>query len=179
MRKIFLDLDGVLVWFVKGAAPLFGLTLEEMLSRCPAGTYDMDVGLGVSRTQFFATISKAGEDFWANLEPYPHALEFYEHCKSIAPTKILTSSTFDPHCAAGKMRWMYKWLGTNFRDYHITPLKEDCASPGAVLIDDLESNVNNFRAAGGKAILWPTHFNCRYAETNAVEVVKKELQLLT
>jgi len=73
---------------------------------------------------------------------------------------ILSSPTLDPDCLAGKLEWikanMPKWM---HRQYLIGPCKKFCARPDAVLIDDREKNVDEFRASGGHAIMMPRPWN--------------------
>lgn len=175
--KIFLDLDGVLVDFIQGAASLFGTDSDSLLRKWPPGVYEMEEALGISRTKFFATLEAAGEEFWVNLPPFPYARDFYDHCTNIAPTYILTAPTRDPKSLSGKMRWLQNWFGQGFRDYVITDKKEMCARDTHVLIDDRVSNVDKFREHGGQAIMWPARQNPRWAEAwRALELVTEELE---
>lgn len=172
--RIFLDLDGVLVDFIRGAAELFKKDYDQLISRWPPGMYDMEVVLGISKTKFFSTIENVGEDFWATLPPFPYAKSFYEHCEGIAPVCILTRPTYAPSCLSGKVRWMRRHFGNI--DYIIGKRKELCARDTHVLIDDHTVNVSKFQEHGGRAILWPAINNPRHAESDrAVEIVKEEL----
>lgn len=47
----------------------------------------------------------------------------------------------------------------NVNEYQIGPKKELNAKSGAILIDDSDKNVENYRAAGGCAILFPQPWN--------------------
>lgn len=175
--RIFLDMDGTLVNFVKGAARLFDQDYETLLGRWTPGIYDMESVLGLTKGQFFAALDKAGEDFWANLLPYPYARDFYDHCVDIAPTYILSSPTYDASSLSGKIRWLHNMFGREFRNYILTSKKEMCARDCHILIDDHIINVERFREHGGKAILWPTPFNSRHEEAHvALDVVMAELE---
>lgn len=176
---ILLDMDGVLTDMIQGAAVVFNKDYDELLKRWPPGVYEIQVGFNMSSSRFYKALQEHGEDFWANLPPYPYALDFYEYCKSIAPTYILSTPTLDPSSLSGKLRWLNKWFGSNFRNYIFTAHKQMCARHTHVLIDDRVSNVEAFREHGGQAILWPTPFNPRHQEAKyAVDVAKKELENL-
>jgi 5'(3')-deoxyribonucleotidase len=174
--RIFLDLDGVMVDFVKGAAELFKQDHASLLARWPAGVYDMESVLNISKEEFFDTLASGGEDFWANLPSYPYAGELYDHCASLASTYILTAPTYDPRSLSGKMKWIHKMFGKDFRQYILTAKKEMCARNEHVLIDDHAVNVSRFKDHGGRAIMWPTPWNPRWREAkDNMSIVKKEL----
>ena len=96
------------------------------------------------------------------MELYPWADELYNGLSRIAPVKFCSSPSRDPHSIVGKMIRLFEWKGYNFRDYVITPQKHLLAGNGNVLVDDLDQNVNKFRTAGGKAVLFPSVGNSNY-----------------
>lgn len=63
--RIYLDMDGVLCDFVGAACKLHG--------RDPATVthWNFFKDWGMTAEEFWRPIHEAGEDFWANLEPYP------------------------------------------------------------------------------------------------------------
>lgn len=102
-------------------------------------------------------------DFWANAElskEFHFILEQAEALVGRDRILLLTSPTKDPDCHAGKVEWIQKvcppWL---HRQYSISTRKQFCAHPEALLIDDSDANVNNFREWGGNAILVPRPWN--------------------
>ena len=87
---------------------------------------------------------------------------------------ICTASLGDPMHYAGKMQWIYDhlpyWIHGQIQ---INGQKETNARPGALLIDDSDSNVDKFRAArGGHAILVPRPWNSN-KKLNAMVYVEK------
>lgn len=176
---IFLDLDGVLVDFVRGASEVFNQDYDKIIEKWEPGCYDMEKMLGISKEKFFNTIEEKGEDFWAKLPPFPYSKDFYDHCTTLGKTVICTSPTYDCKSTSGKMRWLHKNYGRNFRNYILTPRKELCARSSHVLIDDHVPNVEKFRDNGGQAILFPAIHNSRHAlAKNCVKVVKEELEMI-
>lgn len=174
--RIFLDLDGTIVDFVKGVCPLFGVTHDEIMGKWPPGEYDMTKVLGITEDEFFGVINGAGEDLWANLPMYDYGMDVYHFCKDIAPTFILTRPTGHSSSLAGKLRLMQRQFGSDFKDYVLTWKKELCASPDSVLIDDHVVNCTKFADAGGSAIVWPAYNNLRHGVADrCVDIFKEEL----
>ena len=159
INRIFLDLDGVLADWLSPAVRAHGRDPDEVLAAWPASTYDLAKVLGVSTNALWKPIHAQGAAFWEQLEPYPWVHDMVRGCQEFAPTTILTSPSLDPMAAAGKVAWMQRVLGRDFRDFLIGPDKPSCARPGAVLIDDRDSGCEDFIAAGGNAVVFPQPWN--------------------
>jgi len=160
--RIFLDLDGVLADWIGGVCRLYGI--DRSLAENTTGPYqDISDVLGVSTNALWRAVDEAGSRFWAELDRYPWARPLFEYCEAIAPTTILTSPSWHPTSLSGKLEWLnrhLRWRGEKaFRQYLIGPDKVACARPGALLIDDRDSQCEAFRAAGGSAILFPQPWN--------------------
>ena len=104
LRHIFVDLDGVLADFMRGALALH--QRDELLGNWPAGEWDMPKVLGISSGKFWGAITKRGAGFWEALDVYPWTFEMIERLRDIAPITIATSPSLDPGCLDGKMRWI-------------------------------------------------------------------------
>ena len=66
----------------------------------------------------------------------------------------------DPLCVAGKVDWINTEIPREMRrNFLIGPNKAIAARPDALLIDDHDQNVTDFRKAGGHAILMPRPWN--------------------
>lgn len=91
---------------------------------------------------------------------------------------ILSSVTIDPECVAGKHEWVLshlpRWM---HRQFLFGTKKDVCAHPEALLIDDCDSNIVKFRAAGGHTITVPRPWNClnAYGTQNYVEATLREI----
>lgn len=151
--KILIDMDGVLVDFVGG--------VENVLGKPKTNAYyDIHKWYSMSANKFWKTIDT--HEFWANLEWYAHAKVFYHKILNLNDNKdvyICTSPTLNPECASGKISWMKREFGNNFRNYIITPHKHLLANKTTVLIDDNDSNIEKFHVAGGRTILFPRPWN--------------------
>lgn len=160
-RKVFLDLDGVLVDFVSGALKSLGITNYKV----PPGEYNIEKweGVNISTKEFWSAIDKTNEYFWAELPKYPWADELVELCESYGQLFILTSPSRNPYCLAGKMIWVQKNFKKLQRKIILTPHKYLCAAPNRVLIDDSNQKCEDFDAYGGKTILFPQLWNTNHS----------------
>jgi len=174
MKTILLDVDGVLANWMKSACRAIGEDYSAIMGRFDEVDFDSRgehwgiEALGdIDPGELWDAIHAEGRSFWAELEPYPWAIELYEACRAEAPTYILTSPSRHHSSPAGKVEWMDRHLGGGepFRDFLIGSPKELCARPGSLLIDDRPRNCDRFRRAGGSAILFPTPWNhhCEHA----------------
>jgi phosphoglycolate phosphatase-like HAD superfamily hydrolase len=141
--KIYLDMDGVLCDFANRYHELLGIRMEDAKSK--------------DRRVNFAKFVE--DKSFEKLKMFPSAyvlLEFVK--KSGVPVEILSSSTADESVKEEVTRQKLKWLATHSIRYkaNIVPggmKKGQYANADTVLIDDTERVVDNFRKAGGKAIL--------------------------
>ena len=154
VRKVYVDMDGVLANFVKASYAVHGIDIKEH----PADCWGFFEHWPMSATQFWKGIENAGRDFWASLEPYPWAQDLL-WAVSRYNWAICTTPSLSPLAQAGKMDWLHKHIDRGFRHFHFTATKEDLAKSGTILIDDHNDNVEKFRAAGGAAILFPQTWN--------------------
>ena len=162
---ILLDLDGVCADFTRHALRAHGWTeyaIDNLYANWPTGVYWLHHILGVTKTQFFKTIEKEGEEFWATIPEYPWTRSLIARLREYGPVTICTSPSLSPYSAAGKMRWMQKFdIGANFV---LTSQKHLCANQYAILIDDHQEMCDKFEDRGGKAFLvhqpWNGHLPC-------------------
>lgn len=168
-------MDGVIVDFMKGAHEYHGLEY-------PNDNYTDGVGnftdkLPMSSREFWSPLD--GE-FWAGLDWTPDGKEIINivlEYHLVNDVSLLTTPTLHIECASGKMQWIKNNLLRMYRRTIITPAKEMCAHPDALLIDDADHNVNKWRDNGGVAILVPRIWNSRHAEANdTVEILRKEIR---
>ena len=135
MAELFLDCDGVLADFDKGAkAVLGGLSPREFEAR-------------YSKGEFWQRLASA-KDFYANLPLMPDAQLLFDAVKHLRPT-ILTGLPLGTWAAPQKL----KWAEEHFPGTHIiTCMARDKYRhmKGAdVLVDDRADHRNKWEAAGG------------------------------
>ncbi|MGQ0560180.1 MAG: hypothetical protein ACT4OE_11490 [Sphingosinicella sp.] len=134
MRQLYLDADGVLADFDKGAIAVLGLRPRE---------YEQRHGLG----RFWARLAKAS-DFYFGLPLMDDAMALFEAVKHLEPV-ILTGLPRGNWAADQKVRWAAKHFpGTRI----ITTMardKRNHAKEGDVLVDDQERHRHLWEEVGG------------------------------
>lgn len=158
---VFLDLDGVLVDFINGMCHAHGrehpYNNEENF-----GAYSIEECWGIETSELWKVANEP--EFWSSLDWLPDGRELYKNVIEAAGAEnvtILTSGNH-PSAAAGKVQWIHKHLPEVREQYLIGPQKSVCARSDAVLLDDNDQNVYNFRKAGGHALLVPREWNSKH-----------------
>lgn len=149
-KQILLDCDGVLADFVTASLELHGKTFED----ANVDKWDYFHDWGVTDREFFEPM---GYDFWANIEPFPWAQDLLNVLSKHEVT-ICTAPILNPECFAAKAEWINKHFDIPFQNIMIGKKKWLMAGNG-ILVDDSEKNIEKFRAAGGRAYLFPQPYN--------------------
>lgn len=152
-KKILLDVDGVLIDFVAGAARVHGKDPSTVKN------YHFWPEWGLSDDEFWSPLAF---DFWANLDPYPEAQELLQICtEAVGKDNILlvTSPCNTVGCLEGKKASLAK----HFSGYHSSFMspKARClmAHKEMLLIDDNVETCGKFHGAGGNTIKYPRPWN--------------------
>ena len=134
MRQLYLDCDGVLADFDKGATAILGLPPREFEKRH---------GLG----RFWQKLAQA-PDFYFSLPLLPDAMRLFDAVKHLDPI-ILTGLPRGNWAADQKMRWAaehfpgVRMITTMARD------KRNHAKEGDVLVDDQMKHAHLWQEVGG------------------------------
>jgi hypothetical protein len=136
--QLYVDMDGVLVNWLKGFHALTGMDVDAH-----------DKKYGVAST--WKRINAAGSKFWADMEWMPDGRQLWNYIKSAKPI-ILSKPSTHPSSKVGKKIWVEKHLGKDI-PYIFSPDKYKWASKESVLIDDDIKNVYPWKRAGGVAVL--------------------------
>ena len=133
-RQLYLDADGVLADFDKGATAILGL---------PPRAYEKRHGLG----RFWQKLASA-PDFYFGLPLMPDAMALFEAVRDLRPV-ILTGLPQGNWAAGQKVRWAARYFpGTRI----ITTMardKRDHAKEGDVLVDDQLKHRHLWEGVGG------------------------------
>lgn len=175
---VFCDIDGVVADFVGGACKAHGRPnpfTHPGTSRTSTGVFELIDIWGITKEQFWKPIDALGAGFWKRLERTEEASEIFTLAKSLGSNlAFLTAPSDDPGCVPGKRSWVEK-------NYPGTPVifasakaKQLLAHPGALLIDDKDSNCEEFYKAGGNVILVPRPWN-KLAGFNTIDYVRTEI----
>lgn len=172
-KIIYLDLDGVLVNFVKGVYEILGEKSPIL------GESDMTKWYGLSHNQFWKEINKYGEAWWADLERLSWADELFDFCQEkfeLDNMFFLTSPSRLPGCLSGKLKWIQKHYPQMQRKVIFTPQKHLCAREGRILIDDTKSKTSKFHEYGGVGLLFPALYNdCWKLADKPVDFIKEQI----
>lgn len=161
MRKLFLDVDGVLADFTTGVCTFLNKPnpYNDLKNR---GIYAMEGLLGMTSIEFLNRLDK---HFWAGLMPTVDCYDILSMCEQKFGKEnicLLTKPTPTPGCLEGKLLWIREWLPEYMEQVLIGSGKHFCASRDAYLIDDHEANCEAFRAHGGNAYLLPALWNSKH-----------------
>jgi hypothetical protein len=143
ITTIYLDMDGVIADFSKRYKELFGIDPSE------ADNYK-------TFEKFF--LQFIAQEQFSTLELMPDAFKLIDYLKSLdITTKILSSTSSESKDEAIRGQ-KFKWLETHNITFEpiLVPgkrFKRQYATPSSILIDDTESNINQWHEDGGVAIL--------------------------
>jgi hypothetical protein len=160
--RIFCDLDGVLVDFIRG----FKEIPANSKSQSPAD-YEKAHGKG----SIWPMINALGESFWANLDWTEDGRELWDYLKQYDPI-ILSSPSRHPGCLTGKAKWVHRNLGidqdpvlnptdftkdtrlilSNHKHDYVEPCK-NLLGKQPILIDDFDKKLKMWTDSGGIGVL--------------------------
>lgn len=181
--KIFLDMDGVLADFDKGALTQFKIITANLNKNKELLLPEYKD----EKSRMWATIRK-NPHFWSKLELMPGAVELWNAtCQydpiilTAAPSSFKEGSEYFLDVARRKEEWIKEKFNVDTTDKFICTTSKkkqlfmhDAALHHNILIDDRESNINNWIAAGGIGIL---HKNIDDTLLELKEVLKIEFKL--
>ena len=150
VSRIYFDMDGVLADFDRSVRELCGIDAPDQVTRSKAQDDLM-----------WAKI-KTISHFYGGLDLMPGAKEMFDtiYRKYGDRCEILTGVPKEkrgiPEAGQDKIDWVKKYLSEDIR-VNIVYREEKiqrCTGPDAVLIDDLERTILEWRKAGGTGILF-------------------------
>lgn len=152
-----LDMDGVLVDFMKGSFEVHGVTKTyDEVYEGNMGEWDFLKLLGLTPPNFWKPMN---EEFWAKLdwtEDGEDIFRMVERKFGLNNIVIMTSPSSNYGCHDGKLRWMERHLPRRLSKSggHVfgSP-KHLLSNPRHVLIDDRDLNVDTFREYNGGLVV--------------------------
>lgn len=167
-KKIFLDMDGVIVDFIGGVLKKYGL---NQLSNPTEWDFNYREDFGCSCADFWEGLT---DEFWRDLEFTKEAVDIFElfHSRDLMDRVCLFSKPPGDIGFKGKAQFIKNNLRQMYNEgqFMLGFNKNWCARPDALLIDDNESNCREFEKAGGKSFLFPRPWNiCRDLEPISVQ----------
>lgn len=138
--KIYCDMDGVLTNFEGQFMHYAGMTPEEYTDKHGAAAMWelIDVKIGLV--------------YWSKMPWMSHGKELWNFIKDYSP-EVLTSPSRDDVSRLGKNIWIKDNLTPTPKVvFSLASEKQQYATPSAILIDDKDSTIAEWTAAGGIAI---------------------------
>lgn len=171
--KVFLDLDGVLVDFFTGVNEIFNIPK-------PPHKYNWFEDYSVSREQLNKV---CGMRFFSELDWMSDGREIEEIVRrkfGSGNVYLVTLPMPNSESWSGKVMWVNRHLSLYNRRLIITQASKSLlAVPDTLLIDDKDENVEEFREAGGQAILVPRLWNkAHFCVDRSVDVVRDLLKAM-
>ena len=137
-RQIYLDCDGVLADFDRGAAAILGLAPDAFEKRH-------------GPREFWRRLARA-DNFFDSLEPLPDAFALYGAVRHKSPI-ILTGMPAGTWAEPQKRRWAQRHFPGVPVITTSAALKREHCHPGDVLVDDRSQHRHLWEAEGGLFVL--------------------------
>jgi len=152
MRRVFLDMDGVLVDSIPYLLNYHDL--EHCWEEWGQGNYDIYSNTGMSSQDFFDVDATV----WFDMPKTEWADELVDLCLDNFDTFIITSSFPEA------MRAKYMWLQKYYKDFNMNKIiftwrKELLANRNDVLVEDYMLNAQLWEENGGTALICPQPWN--------------------
>jgi FMN phosphatase YigB (HAD superfamily) len=136
--KIYCDMDGVLVDFEKGYFELTGIDI--------AGQWH-------TTSEFWDPINNQGEKFWVDLEWKEDGKKLWQYIEEYYPVLLSSPSRNGYGSRKGKNTWVNRELPGVPLLLEYSNNKKKYAEPNSILIDDRDSNIEQWVSSGGIGIL--------------------------
>ncbi len=149
VKKIYFDMDGVLADFDRGVIELANAKPRNQLHSTP------------EEDKILWDAVRKVDHFYDKLELMDNAKELFDlvYNKYQDKCEVLTGIP-KPHknilnAGEDKISWMHRILSKNIviNIVYKEQKKDFCTGPDCILIDDLETNINEWRKLGGTGIL--------------------------
>lgn len=139
--NLYVDMDGVLVDFVKAFAEIS----DDPKAKHPEA-YHKKYG-----DTFWDLLKEQNIDFWKSMQWMSDGKKLWSYIKFKSPTILSTPVSGYQPCIQGKKSWVKQNLG-NIGTI-LSDQKFQYATENSILIDDMEKNITPWKAKGGIGIL--------------------------
>ena len=151
--KIFSDMDGVLTDF------------DESFKKASDGIAPRDYEKKFGKDKFWELIDGGGVGYWVGMPYMPDGETYWNYIKDY-DVELLSSPSRSNTSRLGKRLWVRNNMPGVKLTLAQAYLKKNYAAPNHILIDDRESNIDQWRAAGGIGIL-------HTSASNTIQQLKK------
>lgn len=149
--KIYCDMDGVLADFEARFEHFAGLSPD---------VYRKEIAQKYGEKQvdkmFWDLIdNQIGVRFWRGIPWMPQGRQLWEYIKPYNPT-LLSSPSYSDSSRIGKSLWVKDNMQSTKLIFRQAKQKSDFAESNAILIDDREDTIMNWKSKGGIGIVYRT-----------------------
>lgn len=183
MKRILIDLDGVVADFVTGCMEVHNMPY-------PFTRIKGDVGWNFYRNIWDMSDEVFWEpldyDFWFNLKVLPYGNALVHYCAELIGINnicFVSSPAKKAGCLEGKRDWVHKHfpdvpmlLSVSAKSSFSTPPKEFCANEHTMLIDDHTPNVTRFKSMGGKGLIYPQPWNDHFSLMGNYQYIEDKIK---
>jgi hypothetical protein len=149
--KIYCDMDGVLADFEARFEHFAGLSPDAYRAEIAQKYGEKQVD-----KMFWDLIDKQiGVRFWRGIPWMPGGKQLWEYIKPYNPT-LLSSPSWDDSSRMGKNLWVKDHIPGTKLIFRQAKSKSDFAESNAILIDDREDTILNWKSKGGIGIVYRT-----------------------
>ena len=142
-RKIFLDMDGVIVDFIQSVNNFFKIK-------------DFSEWEAMKGPEQWGELIKQGESFWSKMPWTKDGKKLWNYLKNEDVTILSAHPAMKGESEEGKRKWLSKNIGSQYASNALIVLgieKQKYADKNHILIDDSERNIRQWRSKGGIGIL--------------------------
>jgi len=165
MKRLFLDMDGVIVDWCKGAHEIHGLSEYDSDPDCwpykwgPEGwDFNNEPEVNLPTHKLFEPM---GRGFWASLGWTKDGNSIATMVDTLLGENwcLLTNPWNGDGVIDGRRDWISRELPNMKNRVLVGACKSMCASPNAILVDDYDKNIDEWRKHGGIGFLYPRPWN--------------------
>lgn len=175
INEVLLDMDGVLVNWVKAAGQLYGVDLYA--DRANRGKWQCNEFVGLNYDEFSRPMDLK---FWTNLEWMPDGrtiLAILEDQFGKENICLLSDPRGCVNAMEGKLRWIKQHMPGYEKRYLFGPAKFFAGAENRILVDDYDKNIDEFTQRRLPSLQVPRLWN-RLHFIEPVEYVKDVLECL-
>ena len=140
--KIYCDLDGVLVDFIKG--------IQDKVDPTMTGDWDEWVKI---KKDTWSEVREMGASFWSDLEWTKDGKVLWSYIKKYNPIILTARPRTIKSAIKGKQQWVIQNLGPNKTIVLLGVEKQKYADEKSILIDDSPRNIKQWKSKGGIGVL--------------------------
>ena len=172
MKRIYLDMDGVLADFIGGTLWRHNKEAKDADNITEWNYYK---SWGLTTKEFWDKCR--GYDFWYGLDVFPWAKELVAAAKKADPDyMVCTQPSLDNQCIQAKLDWLDVHLDIPMKKVALMQNKWLLAKEGRLLIDDNPTYCANWEREGGEA--WVFNGMCHYNDGDFPHVITDRIKSL-